>query len=350
MAANLCTDCKFSSLDSFFELTRRPEELEEFLYNHRVLPRSKVCPKCGSQMTLDKTKAMFRCRKSVKITDRRKKTIKKQCDTKVSQNNGTWFERCRLNKGLTCRFVAQWAHARTSQQYLKDAYGMSTPTVVDWCHCLREVCIHFINSRSQKLGGPGKMVEIGEAKFGRRKYNEGTIVKGDWVFGIFERGSGKFFLAPVKKRDSVTLLPIIRDHVLPGTTIISDCLQAYSGLQFEGYVHQTVDHKQNFVDPEMGVHTQHVDRLWGDLRNHIPHTCFGNRTHHFHGYLVEYMFHKMYLSTSEQIHNIFSAIGGLYNGSDTPASVDESSSSDSSDEDDPVIVIVMSSEDEDEVE
>jgi len=45
---------------------------------------------------------------------------------------------------------------------------------------------------SEKLGGPGKIVEIDESKFGRRKYHRGHHVDGQWVFGGIERGV--FFL------------------------------------------------------------------------------------------------------------------------------------------------------------
>ena len=45
-----------------------------------------------------------------------------------------------------------------------------------------------------------KGVEIDESKFDKRKYNRGRNVKGQWVFGGVERGSGKTFLAAVHDR------------------------------------------------------------------------------------------------------------------------------------------------------
>ena len=62
---------------------------------------------------------------------------------------------------------------------------------------------------SQPIGGPGSIVEIDESKFGKRKYHRGHRVEGQWVFGGYERETGKSFLVPVERRDAETLLPII---------------------------------------------------------------------------------------------------------------------------------------------
>ena len=37
-----------------------------------------------------------------------------------------------------------------------------------------------------KIGGPGRIVEVDEAKFGKRKYQRGRIVQGSWVLGGVE--------------------------------------------------------------------------------------------------------------------------------------------------------------------
>ena len=74
-------------------------------------------------------------------------------------------------------------------------------------------------SSDKKIGGEGLTVEIDESKFGKRKYNKGKRVEGQWVFGGICRETGDFFTVPVERRDADTLLPIIKDHILPGTTI-----------------------------------------------------------------------------------------------------------------------------------
>jgi hypothetical protein len=58
----------------------------------------------------------------------------------------------------------------------------------------------FLEGSSQKIGGPNKIVEIDESKIGRRKYNRGHPVQGQWVFGSVEQGSARTFLVPVLDR------------------------------------------------------------------------------------------------------------------------------------------------------
>ena len=101
--------------------------------------------------------------------------------------------------------------------------------------------------------GPGTIVEIDEAKFGRWKYHRGCYVDGHWVLGGIERGTDKMFLLPVPQRDSATLIPIVQQYVRRGTTIHTDMWKAYDSLSRCGYQHGMVNHSQHFVYPVTGV-------------------------------------------------------------------------------------------------
>ena len=46
---------------------------------------------------------------------------------------------------------------------------------------------------SEKLGGEGKIVQIDESKFGKRKYHRGHHVEGQWVFGVIEEDRKEVF-------------------------------------------------------------------------------------------------------------------------------------------------------------
>jgi len=66
----------------------------------------------------------------------------------------------------------------------------------------------------------------------------------------------RFFIE--ERWDCQTLLPIIEREVEIGTTIHSDQWRAYSSLKDHGFIHQTVNHSENFIDPNTGAHTQTI--------------------------------------------------------------------------------------------
>ena len=51
--------------------------------------------------------------------------------------------------------------------------------------------------------------------------------------------------------------------VRSGTTLHSDQWKAYLNISRDlGFRHQTVNHRENFVDPITGVHTQSIESYW----------------------------------------------------------------------------------------
>ncbi|XP_011858202.1 PREDICTED: uncharacterized protein LOC105555769 [Vollenhovia emeryi] len=177
------------------------------------------------------------------------------------------------------------------------------------CNNNVKVCIYWAKKNSTKLGGPDNIVEIDEAKFGKRKYNCGRIIKGKWVFGGFERETRKIFLVPVPDRTEKTLLAFIKEWILPGTTIISDCWRSYDCLNSEGFQHLKVNHSMNFVDPETGAHTQHIERVWREVRANVPR--YGVREPHLLGFLAEYLFKRVH-KYEQRLSSFFSVIAELY--------------------------------------
>ena len=112
------------------------------------------------------------------------------------------------------------------------------------------------------LGGANMTVEFDESLFTRRKNHQGSVLPQQRVFGGICRETGHTFMFAVPDRSAATLLPIIRDNVRPGTTIMSDLWRAYPGIGAMGlgYQHLTVNHSINFVDPATGANTQRVER------------------------------------------------------------------------------------------
>ncbi|KAJ4426864.1 hypothetical protein ANN_26663 [Periplaneta americana] len=101
-----------------------------------------------------------------------------------------------------------------------------------------------------------------------------------------------------------TLLNLITQWILPGTTIVYDCWKAYNVLQNEGFVHLRVNHSGEFVDTDasgeihmenvsrlagqiLPVHTQNIERKWLSIKYSMH--VFGRRKEHFEGYFAEHI-------------------------------------------------------------
>jgi hypothetical protein len=69
---------------------------------------------------------------------------------------------------------------------IKKLLQIEEHTACDWLQFCRVVLLDFIETNTEMIG-EGKVVEIDEGKFGKRKYHRGRFVKGQRVFGGVER-------------------------------------------------------------------------------------------------------------------------------------------------------------------
>ncbi|XP_046685377.1 uncharacterized protein LOC124371108 [Homalodisca vitripennis] len=239
------------------------------------------------------------------------KRKKIKCRFTASAKKGTFFESAHLPlTDIFCIVASILCLVPPRQDYLKKNFNISSKTAVDWYSFCREVFVDHVANNDVTLGGVGHIVEIDEAKFGKRKYNRGRLIEGQWVFGGIDRTTHETFLVPVEKRDKETLLKVIKEKIEPGSTIISDCWRAYDCLEDEGFVHETVNHSKEFVDPRTHAHTNTIERTWRSVKDKIPR--YGRKKTHFVGYLGEYLFKAKYPNLNERIHHFWVAAAKLY--------------------------------------
>jgi hypothetical protein len=151
--------------------------------------------------------------------------------------------------------VYMWSRDQPQTEMIRECRIDTEKTVIDWCNFMREECETWLNNNPIELGGTDEngdpiVVEIDESKYFHRKYHRGQWREGHWVFGGIERESGKCFLVEVPDRRAATLIPIIQQHILPGTHVISDGWAAYANIdQINGgiYHHSVIVHEHHFV-------------------------------------------------------------------------------------------------------
>ena len=130
-----------------------------------------------------------------------------------------------------------------------------------------------------------------------------------WIFGGIDTTTKDVFIALVLRRNAYLLIPIIQRYILPGTTVINDLWSGYRRLNEFGYTHLTVNHSQNFVDPQTGANTNAIESLWSKVKYRDKKECRTSRKL-LVTYLSEYKCRRIF--RADPFTNIVRDIRSLY--------------------------------------
>jgi len=276
----------FPSPHFFDRLFQDHDKGIKFLQDCGLLKRQMLCPTCGSDMHLWRCKTVldeyrWGCGKGRRM---------ERCRATRSLRHGSWFTKSNLSL-FEVLIMTYCILGKMPFENITQLYQFEGHTLCDWSQFCKEVLIEFIETNSEMVGGQDKVVEVDESKFGRRKYHRGRYVEGQWVFGGVERDSGRTFLVAVHDRSSETLSEIIKQWILPGTTVITDCWKAYDRLKYERYDHLRVNHSISFVDEDTGAHTNTIESTWRHVKASLnPYNRKGEVC--YIGALAEFMFRR----------------------------------------------------------
>jgi hypothetical protein len=220
------------------------------------------------------------------------------------RRGNSFFHYLDLNNKMNCKLalcpildVVYFFPCETPINCAETITGQSHSTLVDWYNICREVCTKVIEKKGQMLGTAEEPIQIDESLFvGKRKYNLGRLLQGNcasqsedsdallennrnhgrringpWVF-VLKQGLDCHYLY-VNRRDKETLVPVITRECAQGSVIQSDEWPAYSTLKSLGFIHSTVNHQENYVNPVSGTNTQGIERSWLDKKIKILTHC-----------------------------------------------------------------------------
>ncbi len=230
-----------------------------------------------------------------------------QCKSRKSIREGSFFAKSHLTLQQWYMLLFFWADEEGVCKAMHHS-KVSEVTAINVYQWLREVCSQrLINNGPTLLGGPGKIVQVDESCFRHKpKHHRGRPPTSQiWVFGMVDTSKtpalGVLQIVPNRRR--VTLLPIIQAHTAPGTIIHSDDYSTYRGAV--GALpnvaqHSMVNHSLHFVDPTTGVHTQHVESYWNQVKIKFK-RMRGVQEHQLPSYLDEFMWRERYGLTQQNV-------------------------------------------------
>ena len=178
--------------------------------------------------------------------------------------------------------LAYWTKNRSIQIASEDCH-ISELKVIEYYAKFREAAeeLYYADLVASPLGSANVVCEIDETVYGRAKYHRGRGLGRPtyWIFGAIDTITNRVMAEHVETRDADTLLPIIASVVREGSEIWSDCWKAYGQLPDLGFQHATVNHSENFVDPETQVNTQLIECTWSVIKSFLRKRNCRSREH-----------------------------------------------------------------------
>lgn len=246
----------------------------EFLAGLRW-PSGVRCIACDSERVgYLKTRSLWRCR---------------DCRKEFSVKKGTIFEDSPIP--LSKWLPAIWLYSagkkgRSSHQLAKDL-GVTQKTAWFISHRIRLAMDtdHF----DAPLSGE---VEVDETMMGGHDQNKHAhLRRGNWgpqvgkvaVIGLLER-HGEVRARVVSSRHKPVLQAEVRRNVAPGSTVFTDQLLSYKGLEAD-YIHEVINHSEEYVRGH--VHTNGIENFWSLFKRVIYGTHHSVEPFHLDRYLGE---------------------------------------------------------------
>ena len=263
---------------SFYEFTRQFPDDEACLKRimvERYGGTELDCPKCGEYG------------KFYRMTKERG-YVCQHCGHHLHPTVGTPMERTHLplHKWFYAMYLFSTSRHGVAAKELERQLDIPYKTAWRMAHEIRKYMAKV--DGETPLGGPGEPVEADETYVGgKRPGKRGRGAAGKTVvFGMLERGGDVMakVVPSVRKR---TLQPIITENIESGSTVHTDELASYKGIDRAGYRHETVNH--GLGEYVSGAsHVNGLEGFWARLKLSIRGTHVHVSRKHLQKYVKEF--------------------------------------------------------------
>lgn len=236
------------------------------------------CPKCGRPAKYSRVKARrsYQCQ---------------WCANQLYPTAGTPFDRTRtsLRDWFYVMFLFCTSRHGVAAKEVQRQIGVTYKTAWRMCHEVRKYMAQVDGDRP--LGGEGETVEVDETLIGGKSEGQGRGFRGNktYVMGMLEK-DGEVITRVIPNIRRETIWNEICENVVVETTLHTDELQSYRGIQLRGYRHMTVCHKQGEYVSPYGATVNSIEAFWSVLKRGINGTHIHVSPKHLSKYLGEFEF------------------------------------------------------------
>lgn len=268
-----------------------PKNCREYLVARRW-PDGVICPKCGSENVLFMEKYnRWNCRE-------------KHESPQFTLKTGTVMEDSPI--GLDKWLMAMWMIVNckngVSSYEIHRSLGVTQKTAWFLDHRIRLMLGH---APAEKMGGEGNgPVEVDEAYVGgqpknwhlskrakRARFTPAGEKLEDHkaaVVGLLDRKTRQVRAKVVPNVNREVLQDAILENIEGKSTVYTDGLKAYKMLKALDFVHETVNHVEEYVRGE--VHTNGIENFWALLKRGLKGTYVAVEPFHLDRYVTEQVF------------------------------------------------------------
>ena len=173
------------------------------------------------------------------------------------------MRKSRISKSKQMKLVEHFvagATARTAGELV----GVNKTTAAYYFYRLRELIYRAVADATPFAGE----IEVDESYFGgHRKGKRGRGAAGKVpVFGLLKRG-GKVYAVVIADAKATTLLPILKQRIVPDSIVYSDALPSYNALDVSGFRHLRINHSRLFADGKN--HINGIENFWNQAKRHL---------------------------------------------------------------------------------
>jgi transposase-like protein len=250
-------------------------------------PEGVVCPHCeGKRTSYLSSRRIWKCMNSDCYKQFSVKTQSVMEDSPIA-----------LDKWLTALWLVVNCKNGISSYEIMRHVGVTQKSAWFLLHRIR---LALKQGTWEKIDGDGGPIEVDETFIGgkyqnmhrSRRVGLGNGLKADRgkavVMGMLERDVRRVRAKVIPDVSRETLQNEILNQISPKSTVYTDRATGYDRLKTQDFVHDTVNHMQEYVRGE--VHTQGIENFWSLLKRGLKGTYVAVEPFHLDRYVDEQVF------------------------------------------------------------